>query len=90
VDAACTVLASLPAQGMAVVLVEHVVRAVVAICDVVLVLLQGRQLAYGPPAQVMADAAVVEAYLGVGYARRQGPGRPGGPDRAPDPDGESD
>jgi branched-chain amino acid transport system ATP-binding protein len=70
VDAACRVLAALPAAGTAVVLVEHVVRAVVAICDVVLVLHQGRPLAYGPPAQVMSDEAVVEAYLGAGYARR--------------------
>jgi branched-chain amino acid transport system ATP-binding protein len=74
VDAACAVIAALPAEGTAVVLVEHVVRAVVAVCDVVLVLHQGRRLAYGPPAEVMADDAVVEAYLGARYVRR----RPGG------------
>jgi branched-chain amino acid transport system ATP-binding protein len=73
VDSACAVLATLRAEGTAIVLVEHVVRAVVAICDVVLVLHQGRQLAYGPPAQVLADEAVVEAYLGAGYARRHRP-----------------
>ncbi len=80
VDAACGVLASLRTEGMAVVLVEHVVRAVVAICDVVLVLHQGLPLAYGPPAQVMADEAVVEAYLGARYAaRRQQPEAPDAP-----------
>jgi branched-chain amino acid transport system ATP-binding protein len=71
VDAACAVLATLPGEGTAVVLVEHVVRAVVAVCDVVLVLHQGRQIAYGPPAQIMEDEAVVEAYLGARYARRR-------------------
>ena len=80
VDAACAVIAALPAAGTAVVLVEHVVRAVVAVCDVVLVLHQGRQLAYGPPAEVMADEAVVEAYLGSRYARRP-PGVRGVPDQ---------
>lgn len=80
VDAACTLIASLRHEGVTIVVVEHVMRAVVALCDTVLVLHEGRQLVSGPPAEVMADERVVEAYLGHRYARR-GPagGTEGGP-----------
>lgn len=57
-------------EGVAVVIVEHVVRAVFAVSDEVLVLDQGRPLARGTPADVAADPAVVAAYLGQRYAKR--------------------
>jgi branched-chain amino acid transport system ATP-binding protein len=58
-------------QGVTVVVVEHLVRAVFAVSDRVLVLDRGRPLAEGTPGAVAADPAVVAAYLGRRYARRQ-------------------
>jgi branched-chain amino acid transport system ATP-binding protein len=59
-------------EGVAVVFVEHLVRAVFAVSDRVLVLDRGRPLAEGVPEAVAADPAVVAAYLGRRYAKRPG------------------
>jgi ABC-type branched-subunit amino acid transport system ATPase component len=50
--------------GLAVVWVEHAVRALMACVERVVVLHQGRKLADGPPAEVARNPAVVEVYLG--------------------------
>lgn len=50
--------------GTTVIWVEHVMRAVAALADRVLVLNFGQRLALGTTATVMADPAVIEAYLG--------------------------
>lgn len=52
-------------SGATIVLVEHDMRLVTSISDHVTVLVRGRMLAEGAPSDVMRDARVVEAYLGV-------------------------
>ncbi|HYM68456.1 MAG TPA: ABC transporter ATP-binding protein [bacterium] len=64
VDAAVALFRRIRAQGTAIALVEHNVRAVRALCDRVVVLHAGKQIAQGTPAEVFAHAAVVQAYLG--------------------------
>jgi len=61
-------LRRLKARGLAIVLVEHVMHAVRSLCDRCVVMNAGRRIAEGPPAAVLADPAVVAAYLGGGDA----------------------
>jgi len=57
-------LRSLASEHVTVVFIEHVMAAVMALSQRVLVLHEGRVLAEGTPDEVTADRKVVEAYLG--------------------------
>jgi branched-chain amino acid transport system ATP-binding protein len=72
-EPALELIGSLRADGLALLMVEHVVRAIATISDEVLVLHHGEALMTGPPAQVLSDPRVVEAYLGPRYAARNAP-----------------
>ncbi|TAN47800.1 MAG: ABC transporter ATP-binding protein [Betaproteobacteria bacterium] len=52
------------ADGLTILLIEHVMRAVMALAQQVVVLHHGEIIAHGTPEQVVRDAAVLECYLG--------------------------
>jgi branched-chain amino acid transport system permease protein len=68
IDEAVAMILRIREQGTTVVLVEHVMRVVTALADRLVVLDQGRVLAEGAPAEVMARRDVSIAYLGTAHA----------------------
>jgi branched-chain amino acid transport system ATP-binding protein len=63
------VVRRLAGEGIGIVLVEHVMSAVRALCKQLLVMNAGRQIAAGNTETVLQDAAVKDAYLGRGNDR---------------------
>jgi branched-chain amino acid transport system ATP-binding protein len=55
------------ARGIAILLIEHVMRAVMALSRRIVVLNQGQLIATGPPGVIARAPEVVEAYLGEAY-----------------------
>jgi branched-chain amino acid transport system ATP-binding protein len=70
VDEVVAIIRAIRADGVTVLLTEHVMQAVVSLADRVYVLAGGRIIAQGTTASVTSDAAVIEAYLGQGAAER--------------------
>ena len=71
VDEALEMIRAVHATGVTIVLIEHVMRVIVGVCDRAVVLHFGQVLAEGEPSKVLRDERVVEAYLGERYARQQ-------------------
>jgi branched-chain amino acid transport system ATP-binding protein len=69
IDQNIELIAAVRARGLAVVCIEHVMRALTAVADRVMVMHHGAMLFQGTPAQMLADQQVIEVYLGSRHRR---------------------
>jgi branched-chain amino acid transport system ATP-binding protein len=70
IDGALELIRSLRDDGITIVVVEHVMKAIMSVSDTVLVMHEGGELVHGPPQEIVEDERVIEAYLGQRYAKR--------------------
>jgi branched-chain amino acid transport system ATP-binding protein len=65
-DRMVAILAALNREsGLTIVLIEHVMRAVMALARRIVVLHHGAAIAEGPPEAIVRDPAVIHSYLGA-------------------------
>ena len=68
VDRTIELILSLRERGISILIVEHIMRVIMRISDRLVVLNFGEKIAEGPPAEIAANPAVIQAYLGEAQA----------------------
>ncbi|MBV9752909.1 MAG: ABC transporter ATP-binding protein [Hyphomicrobiales bacterium] len=68
IDQAVALIGKLSKRGLTIVIVEHVMRAIMAVARHIVVLDHGQKIAEGSPREIVENPEVIRAYLGSGYA----------------------
>jgi len=71
IDQAVGLVGKLARRGLTIVIVEHVMRAILTVANHIVVLDHGQKIAEGNPKEIVANADVIRAYLGTGYAHAE-------------------
>jgi branched-chain amino acid transport system ATP-binding protein len=74
IDQAVALVGKLSKRGLTIIIVEHVMRAIMAVARHIVVLDHGQKIAEGSPKEVVGNPEVVRAYLGSGYVHAATPG----------------
>jgi branched-chain amino acid transport system ATP-binding protein len=70
IDEAISMVQSIAARGITIIVIEHLMRVVAALAQRAVVLHHGAVVSEGPTDQVFRDQRVIEAYLGNKFAKR--------------------
>jgi branched-chain amino acid transport system ATP-binding protein len=76
IDQAVALVGKLSKRGLTIVIVEHVMRAIMAVARHIVVLDHGQKIAEGSPREIVENPEVIRAYLGSGYAHAPAPEAP--------------
>lgn len=68
IDGALALIRRIAARGVAILIIEHLMKVVLSLCSRIVVLHHGEQIASGDPRSIVRNPAVVQAYLGRRYA----------------------
>jgi branched-chain amino acid transport system ATP-binding protein len=68
VDHALHLIRAIAAQGITVLIIEHLMKVVLTLCTRIVVLHHGELIATGDPKSIVKDERVIQAYLGRRYA----------------------
>ncbi len=68
VEKAIELIRAIRTRGVSVLIIEHLMRVIMAVSDRIVVLHHGEKLAEGTPSEIVADPRVVKAYLGEGFS----------------------